>query len=61
MVKGFLRSTEGVFQLSPSITVIGRENSDYIIQVRFLFLFCFCFFVVFFWLATISTKLQIEI
>ena len=34
MVKGFLKSTDGVFQLSPSATVIGREQSDYNIQVR---------------------------
>lgn len=32
MVKGFLKSTEGIFQLSPSITVIGKENCDYVIQ-----------------------------
>ncbi|XP_022090335.1 forkhead-associated domain-containing protein 1-like isoform X2 [Acanthaster planci] len=32
MVKGFLKSTEGIFQLSPGVTVIGRENCDLVIE-----------------------------
>ncbi|XP_071840349.1 forkhead-associated domain-containing protein 1-like isoform X2 [Apostichopus japonicus] len=32
MVKGFLKGTDGIFQLSPSITVVGRENCDFLIQ-----------------------------
>ena len=31
--RGILRSSEGVFPLSPKITIIGRESSDFIIQV----------------------------
>nr|XP_054768394.1 forkhead-associated domain-containing protein 1-like [Lytechinus pictus] len=33
MVKGFLRSPEGLFQLSPSTTLVGRENCDLNIQL----------------------------
>ncbi|XP_071476887.1 forkhead-associated domain-containing protein 1-like [Diadema antillarum] len=29
MVKGFLRSPDGLFQLSPSVTLVGRENCDF--------------------------------
>ncbi|XP_038074636.1 forkhead-associated domain-containing protein 1-like isoform X3 [Patiria miniata] len=32
MVKGFLKSSEGIFQLSPGVTVIGRENCDLVIE-----------------------------
>ena len=39
MVKGFLRSPEGLFQLSPSVTLVGRENCDLNIQVREIYLY----------------------
>lgn len=39
MVKGFFKSVEGVLQLSPGVTVIGRENCDINIEVIFLYKF----------------------
>jgi len=32
-MKGYLKSPEGVFQLAPKVTTIGREGCDLVIQV----------------------------
>lgn len=32
-MKGYLKTSEGLFQLSPKVTTIGREGCDLVIQV----------------------------
>ena len=32
-MKGFLKSQEGIFQLAPKVTTVGREGCDLVIQV----------------------------
>lgn len=32
-MKGYLKSNDGIFQLAPKVTTVGREGCDLVIQV----------------------------
>lgn len=41
-MKAYLKSADGIFQLAPKVTTIGREGCDLVVQVCYLCLLWLC-------------------